>query len=145
MAFLRNLSKSVSKAAEQARFEADKLMRINKLNSDVSALTGEVEGATASIGTKVMELIEAGSLDIPEIGELVAQVKSLNSQLEAKNAELESAKAAKFEEGGAKSQPAEEAPPLSLDDVPSTTSCPECNAPVAEGAKFCPECGHKME
>ena len=104
MAFLKNLSKSVGKAAEQAKFEADKLMRINKLNSEVGALTGEIEGATASIGAKVIELVEAGSLDIPDVGELVAQVKSLNDKLAAKNSELEMAKAGKFEEGASKAE-----------------------------------------
>ena len=149
MAFLKNLSKSVGKAAEQAKFEADKLMRVNKLNSEVSDLTGEIEGATSSIGAKVMELYEAGSLEMPEIAELVAQVKSLSDQLGVKSAELEDARESKFGDPAPKSEPTEEAEPLSLDSsastTASTTACPDCGAQVAEGAKFCPECGHKME
>jgi len=140
MAFLDKLTKGVSKAAEQAKFEADKLMRVNKLNSEVSQLTGEVERTTAAIGAKVIELRKAGGLQLPELDELVNRVSTLEEQLAAKKAELEAVKAEKFEEGA----PAAQATVTPSEAAPSPKYCPNCGVTVQPGAKFCPSCGQKL-
>lgn len=134
MAFLDRLTKGVSKAAEQAKFEADKLVRVNKLNAEIGKLTREIEQTTANIGKKVIELQASGVIQIPDLDELIGQVKALETQLEAKQVELETVKAAKFEEG----IPAEEAASVSR-------PCPACGATVEAGARFCPACGQKLE
>jgi hypothetical protein len=146
MSFLNRLSKSVGKAAEQAKFEADKLVKVNKLQGEVGELGGQVTSVTADIGSKVIELAEAGALQLPEVEEMIAQVKVLSEQLAGKESELAAARSGKYEEAAqAVAEAVEEAPPLSLDDVPETVACAECGAQLTAGTKFCAECGHKME
>jgi hypothetical protein len=165
MSFLDKFTKGVGKAAEQAKFEADRLMRTNRLGSEVTQLTAEAEKATAAIGAKVMELRATGALQIPELDEMVQRVEALKAQVAAKQAELERARAEKFEVAPAAppaappveavyapppAPPAMEAVP-EPQPAPSATElapAPEATAPVAEAApaaKFCPGCGAPAE
>jgi len=132
MALFDKLSKGVSKAAEQAKFEADKLMRVNKLNSEVGDLTRQLSQTTASIGAKVMELQAAGKIQVPELEGLISQVKLLEAQLAAKKADWDAAKALKFEAVAAAAAAA------------PADKCPSCGAAVQPGTKFCPSCGQKL-
>jgi len=134
MAFLDRLTKGVSRAAEQAKFEADKLRRVNKLNSDVSDLVHGIEQAKSSIGAKVIELRAAGELQVPELDEIVARIEELEERLVAKREELEAARASKFEDEAAAPAP-----------EPASQKCPNCGAEVPAGAKFCGSCGAKIE
>lgn len=162
MTFLDRLTKGVGKAAEQAKFEADKLMRVNRLGSEVSQLATEAEKATAAIGTKVMELRAAGTFQVPELDELVQRVEALKAQVAAKEAELEKVKAEKFEAAvppqpvapaagvmppppsAPWAAPAPQATAAMAGAAPDAKFCPGCGAAVEPGAKFCPSCGQKM-
>ena len=84
MAFLDRLGKGVSRAANQAKFEADKVMRVNKLSSEASELARQVEQLTVEIGRKAIELVSIGQFDVPEMTELAAQVKAVEATLAAK-------------------------------------------------------------
>lgn len=121
MSFLDKLSKGVGEAADRAKFEADKLLRVKRLNSEIGNLANEIEQATLAIGTKAIEL------RIAELEELIQKVETLEAQLAAKKAELEAVKAEEFQE-----------------TAPSTMYCPNCGAAAKAGAKFCPSCGHKL-
>jgi len=147
MAFLDRLGKGVSRAANQAKFEADKVMRVNKLSSEATELARQVEQLTVEIGRKAIELISTGQFDVPEMTELAAQVKSVEATLAAKRVELDEAKLAKFEEVAA----AEVVPPVRA-SVPASAAetapgmhCTNCGAELQPGAKFCPSCGQKVE
>ncbi len=172
MSFLDKFTKGVSKAAEQAKFEADKLMRLNKVGAEVSGLVSETEKATAAIGTKVMELRAAGTLQVPELDEMVQRVEALKAQVAAKQAELERVRAEKLE-GTPEAPPVQVTPaqvqPASTPwaapapaPAPAATTgepapqaaapapesgpkfCPACGAASEPGTKFCPSCGQKL-
>ncbi len=134
MALFDKLSKGVSRAAEQARFEADKLMRINKLNSEVGELAHQKDQTIAGIGNKVIELRAAGTLQMPELDELIGQVQVLEGQIAAKKAELEVVKASKFEA----------AAPATAEAAAEAKHCPNCGMAIQPGTKFCPSCGQKL-
>ena len=139
MAFLDRLSKGVSKAANQAKFEADRVMRVNKLNSEANELARQVERLTVDIGRKAIELVTIGQFDVPEMTELAAEVRSLEATLAAKRVELDAAKEAKFEE-----EPGAAAVP----PVPPAVGelhCTNCGAELQFGAKFCPSCGQQVD
>ena len=165
MSFLDKFTKGVGKAAEQAKFEADKLMRINRLGSEISELTAEAEKATAAIGTKVMELRATGTLQMPELDEMIERVEALNAQVAAKQAELETVRAEKFEAPPAPqtvvpavevkpappsapwatgSPPAAQGAAPAAEPAASAKFCPNCGASAEPGAKFCPSCGQKL-
>lgn len=144
MAFLDRLGKGVTRAANQAKFEADKVMRVNKLSSEATELARQVEQMTVEIGRKAIELVSIGQFDVPEMTELAAQIKSVEAALAAKRVELDDAKAAKFEEMEA----APAAPvytPASAAETAPGMHCTNCGAELQPGAKFCPSCGQKAE
>ena len=134
MSFLDKLSKGVGRAAEQAKFEADKLVRVNRLNSDVEELVSQSEQATAAIGTRVMELQRTGALQVPDLDEAIRRVETLKGQLSAKRTELEAAKVETFEG----------VPATDAEAQPASGFCPNCGASIQTGAKFCASCGHKL-
>lgn len=139
MALLDKLSKSVSKAADQAKFEAEKLRKVTAKNSEVSKLKDELRSAKVAIGEKVLELKQSGQA-VPGLEELVGQAEALQSQAEQAERELEALKAMDYEEKAAEApaeQPAEQ-------PAGKAKFCPNCGAALAEGAKFCPECGAKV-
>lgn len=154
MPFFDKLSKGVSKAAEQAKFEADKMMKANKLNSELGDLARQAAQINTSIGAKVIELQAAGKIHIPELDELIAQLKNLDAEVAAKKAELEATKASKFEEAVASvaATPTRVVTPtLAASDAaapgaatPAMAKCPNCGAAVPPGTKFCPSCGQKL-
>ncbi len=147
MAFLDRLSKGVSKAANQAKFEADKMVRVNKLSSEATEMARQVETLTADVGRKALELISAGQIDAPELSELAAEVRTLEASLAAKRAELEEAKLARFEEEAEEAAPVVPAAPARTSAVETAPvlHCTNCGAELQPGAKFCPSCGQKVE
>jgi hypothetical protein len=167
MSFLDKFTKGVGKAAEQAKFEADKLVRMNRLGSELSQLTTDADKATAAIGTKVMELRAAGGLQMPELDEMIQRVEALKAQVAAKQADLDRARAEKFGEVPPVAQPAVAQPaappaeaayapppaPVATEAAPvppatEAAPAPQATAPAAEPApslKFCPSCGATAE
>ncbi len=140
MALFDRLSKGVAKAAEQAKFEADKLVRVNKLNTEVSELEKQITQTLVGVGRQALELVERGVIPMPpELEGMASQVQQMESQLAAKRAELEAAKASKYEDivgaapGAAVAAPEE-----------GGQFCPNCGEKVQQGAKFCPSCGQKI-
>ena len=171
MSFLDKFTKGVSKAAEQAKFEADRLVRLNKVGAEVSTLVTETEKATAAIGNKVMELRATGALQVPELEAMIQRVEALKAQVAAKQAELERVRTDRFE--GTPAVPPVQVPPAEVNPAampwaapapapapatetvpaPETAApvaevapkaCPNCGAAIEPGTKFCPSCGQKL-
>jgi hypothetical protein len=154
MPFLKNLSKSVGKAAEQAKFEADKLVKVNRLSGELSGLTGGMDKIIASIGNKVIELKAAGQIQLPaEVDDLIGQLDGLKGQIAAKRAQVDAAKAEKFEDHDAVPSPA---PMTAAPTAPAAAGqpagdaggtpkfCPNCGAGLEAGTRFCGTCGQKI-
>jgi peptidoglycan hydrolase CwlO-like protein len=145
MAFLDRLSKGVSKAADQAKFEADKLRKQQAINSELSKLKDQLASAKGDIADKVLELKQAGTLAVPELDSLIADAQALAEQAAAKEAELAAVKAMEYEEKAPAAGPAPAGPAPQAPQAGGTPKfCPNCGAALAEGAKFCPECGTKI-
>lgn len=133
------LAKGVSKAADQAKFEAAKLQKTQSLGSEVSRLKEQIGDAKAAIGEKVIQL-KAEGVTFPGLEEMMQTVDDLSGQLGVKEAELAAAKAMEYQAAGAAAAPVAEEPAPAAGPV---KFCPNCGAKLAEGAKFCPECGTK--
>lgn len=143
------LAKGVSKAAEQAKFEAEKLRRTNALNSEIARLKAQVMEAKSAIADKVLELKAAGA-SFPELEALIGTVGDLEAQVAAKEQELAEVKAMQFEEApapgpaGAEEAAAAHQPAEAPQPSAAPRFCPNCGAKLGEGARFCPECGAKV-
>jgi hypothetical protein len=134
------LAKGVSKAADQAKFEAAKLQKTQALGSEVSKLKQQVADAKAAIGEKVIQLKSEG-VSFPGLEEMVQTVDDLSLQLSDKEATLAAAKALEYQDAAASSAPVAETPAAPA--AGPVKFCPNCGAKLADGAKFCPECGTK--
>jgi len=121
MSILDRFTKGVGEAADRAKFEADKALRVRRIKSEVEKLEEQAQQATLAVGKKAVELRPAG------LEELIGSVESLQVQLEAKREELAKVQAEEFVE-------------------PEATAkfCPSCGTELQAGAKFCPSCGEKV-
>lgn len=172
MPFLDRLSKSVGRAAEQAKFEADKMVRVNKLNSEVSELGKQMEQITMQVGRQVVEMYRAGTLQVPQLSDQFMQLSELEKQLDTKKGDLDAAKATRFEDvsGPATPEPPVAATPVATPTPPAAAPtwtppaapvatpppatkgvgmgtephCTNCGEAVTPGTKFCPSCGAKQ-
>ena len=164
MAFFDKLAKKVSKGLEQATFEAEKLVRLNKLKIDLSALRKELLQVKATLADQVMEMHEAGSLNLPELGEPIQAVTVLEERVAAQEDELLTAQAETYRDEPEVEMPAvpatpqavvpvqteglqaeaPEAPAAAVPADASTRFCPECGTELLEGAVFCANCGSKV-
>jgi len=162
MPFFDNLAKKVSKGLDQASFEAEKLVRVNKLKSELAALRKELLEVKAALGDKVMELAEAGSLSVPELEDSIKAVTVLMGRVELQEKELAAVQAETYEDKAGTEVPAATAegtdvvpeatePPAPVgaesaqgEEVSPGKTCPQCGAEVPEGAVFCPNCGAKV-
>ncbi|GEM_PF-3366865 len=161
------LAKGVSKAAEQAKFEAEKVRKTSALNAEIAKLKQQVLEAKVAVADKVLELRAAG-MPFPELEALLPAIGDLQAQVAAKEQELAAVKAMQFEGAPAAApaqpvepvapepvqpvepvapepvQPAEPVAPAAQPAAAPARFCPSCGAKLAEGAKFCPDCGTKI-
>ena len=154
MAFFDKLAKKMSKGIEQATFEAEKLVRVNKLKSELSSLRTEVLQVKAVLADQVMELHGAGSLNLPDLEEAIQAVGVLAERAAVREDELLTAQAETYlskEEAEVPIAPAA-VPPVSVPEattpagdteVPSKF-CAECGGELKDEAVFCASCGAKV-
>jgi len=121
MSILDRFTKGVGEAADRAKFEADKALRVRRIKSEVEKLEGQVQQATVAVGQKAVELRPAG------LEGLIDQVEKLQVQLEAKKEELAKAQAEEF-----------------VEPEPTAKFCPSCGTELQPATKFCPSCGEKV-
>ena len=169
MAFFDNLAKKVSKGLDQANYEAEKLMRVNKLKNELSALRTELLQVKAVLADQVMELYGVGSLDLPDLEEPIKAVGVLAERAAMREDELLTAQAETYlskEEAQVPIAPAAALPravpmvaapsataqevgegqveaPAGASEVPSKF-CAECGAGLLDEAVFCASCGAKV-
>ena len=120
MSLLNRLTKGVGDAADRAKFEADKALRVRKMTSEVGKLEADLQRAIVALGERAMELRPEG------LEELVDQADGLKLQVAAKREELTTVKAEEF-----------------VEPEVSAKFCASCGTELEEGTKFCPSCGTK--
>jgi len=121
MSILDRFTNGVGEAADRAKFEADKALRVRRIKSEVEKLEEQVQEATVAVGKKAVELRPAG------LEGLIDQVEKLQVQLEAKKEELAKAQTDEF-----------------VEPEPTAKFCPSCGTELQPGTKFCPSCGEKI-
>ena len=170
----QQLGHQLRKGLDRIGFEADKLLRTNRIRSEATRLQEQADEKLFGIGAKVMELSERGAALEPELQALVSQVKKIEAELGRKKKELEAINGETWVEPEpppalrpAPSKPALPAPrqprqtsgqtgkqerpspkpALASNPTPSQEAeriCPVCKAQVRPQAAFCASCGYRL-
>ncbi len=129
MALFDKLAKKVTRGMGRTAFEADKLRRITEIKAKASSLRKEMAGLHKAVASRVIELRREGALELPEMDDEIQAVLALEDQIAEKEEELAGVQAEEFQAEG--------------EDVEEGV-CPQCQAELAEGVAFCPNCGAKV-
>ena len=122
-----------------AKFKADQLLRVNKVQNEIGALRRDVLGVREKIAEAVVQLHKQGPLTYPEVEELCLKIDQIETQIAEKDAQIAAIRA--------------ELPPVAAAAAGAavgtvggqpTVACPHCRVAVPVDAAFCPNCGKQI-
>jgi rubrerythrin len=117
---------SIRQGAAPAAFEADKLRRVNQVQSEITALKRQVNQHTTQLSDRAIELYKTGELTQVDLVAECEQIASQRDQITLKQTRVEEIQQETMKEEGAPSE---------------GVTCPVCGTPIPDGASFCPACG----
>jgi hypothetical protein len=155
---LSGIGQSLKRGLDRVGFEADKLMRTNRVRSESQRLSRHASKLMSQISEKVLELEAEGAELEPSLQALVDQVRDLRKKLASKADEVKAiANEAWVEPADGSGQPGEgmqsQLPPgkqiliegtAERVETPRPKVCPVCQGPLRPNSIFCPNCGHKL-
>lgn len=160
MGFLDNISKTISQGIDRAKFEADKLARVTRVQSEIGDIRRQLDTKRLELADRAVDLHKAGQIQSASIAALAREIESMRSAVTLKEDELQAAQGDAFVEPPhtAGSPPAQNvavtvepppvAPPQRATPPPSVASdrksCPSCGFVMPTSAMFCPNCGARV-
>ncbi len=140
--------KRLPKWLDRAGFEADKMMRVNRVRLELTRLEDEATAKTQSLGEKVMEISIAGTEVEAALAPLVGEIRALRDEIARKEEEVKAINSEAWSEEAPALAPAHD--PIAqrlqayVDAKTSDFNCPKCGALVRANKTFCPRCGRKV-
>lgn len=139
------------RGVDVAKFKAEQLMRVNRVQNEIGGLRGEIQGVRNKIADDVIELHKQTALSHAALDELCAQIDQFEVRIAEKEKEIEDIRAEQPPEA-TKASPAQapesEASQQVIDAEPVAASsnhkCVNCGAALQADAEFCPECGTRV-
>lgn len=159
MDFLKNLSNSLSKAAEATARKAGELTDTAKLKLRQNRIEADITDAYTDIGRLIYKQYKESADESEAIAAKCLAIDKSNEELAAIDAEIETikkaAEAAKAKEQNepvqdvheSEEEPAAEpAAAAEPEEAPAAESrtCSACGAEISADALFCPKCGQKL-
>lgn len=145
---------------DRAGFEADRLMRVNRVRAEASRLREQADDKTFALGKKVLELASAGDELNPDLKVMVDEVLKLQADAALKDEEVKAINAEQWVEpvipvapaspSAPATAPAQRADPIAqrlqayVEAKNNEFNCPKCGAVIRPNATFCPKCGRKV-
>ena len=126
MAFFDKLNKLVKDTGDKA----NELLEIGKLNAKISTERSAISTIKEQMGEYVWSKYQEGAAFDEQLSEYCASIQASLEAIAEIQAQIEEIKA-----------PKEEPTPA----APAVPTCPACGNQVSEEAKFCPDCGAKLE
>ena len=162
----RSLLDQFRRGLDRASFEADRMMRYNRVKAEAARLRQQGRERTFALGEKALELYRAGTLPQPELGDIAREIIALDSRIEQKEQEATVIQAEDWlpPEGeppadgdpqiGAATGPAPQpvTPPTTTPAASTAADrprghhyCATCGNELRPGAHFCAHCGAKQQ
>jgi hypothetical protein len=116
----------VRRRAGQARFETERVLRINRIRAHISVLQEQLDGDLSQLGHVTYELAGKGEIEHPQLRQICEQLDGVRAQVATAEAEIKSIQAETYEYVG------------------STVRCPACGADNDDEARFCHRCGSPL-
>ncbi len=162
------------KSFDRVGFEADRLMRANRVRAEANRLKKQAESQTRALGQKLIDMSAAGVKLDPELQAIVDEILQMQADVQTKNTEIEAINAEEWvepppppppppappsqpqlQQGGvvppAQSPQSSSRRPASQGTPGGETpaaqadiSCPVCHNSIRAGSTFCPHCGYKL-
>ena len=82
-----NIMDQFRRGLDRASFEADRLMRYNRVRAEASRLRQQAREQTQALGDKVLELYQANDLPAPALRDLARAIVELNERVDRKEDE----------------------------------------------------------
>jgi hypothetical protein len=148
---------------DRASFEADRMMRYNRVKAEAARLRQQGRERTFALGEKALEMYRAGTLPQMELGDIAREIIALESRITQKEQEATVIQAEDWvppaedaadgdPQIGASTGPAPQPVPPRPASTEAASSaaagghhyCSSCGNEVRPGSHFCMHCGAKQ-
>jgi hypothetical protein len=151
MSFIDNLLKKGTQGIERAKFEAEKIQRTLRMESELNDLKKSLDSKRLEFGDRALELYRAGMIQSPTLGSILRDIETFQQKVTLKEEELKIAQAEQFVDPAGTSSPtppSAQSVPVSVEAPPAPTytppPAPEAPATPVVSTKPCPSCGFMM-
>lgn len=162
MSFLDNLGRKFNEVSDRAKFEADKLQRTLRLESELGEFRRQLDTKRLEFGDRALELFKAGKIQSPTLAGILREIEALQASVTLKQEELRSAQSDTFMGGpSGYDAPRAQDVPISVEPparapqaTPPPTSysggttggrtCSNCGFQTPGNSVFCPNCGNRL-
>ncbi len=132
----------LKRGVDKTKFEADRVLRINKVQNEIGAVKREILGVREKIAEAVVQLHQQGPLAYPEVEDLCLKIDQFEAQIAEKETQIAAIRAEQLPIAVVAAGTAGVAATAFAGQP--TAPCPNCRAAVPIDAAFCPNCGHKI-
>ena len=162
MGFLDNIGKSLTQGIDRAKFEAERIARIARIQGEVSELNRQMDAKRLELADRAYELYKAGQIQSATIASIAKEIEKMRVRVTLKEDELKAAQTDTYVEPAPTptsppqtvqvsvepSAPTSTPPPQTVVPQPSVPTdkktCPNCGFVMPSTALFCPSCGTRV-
>jgi hypothetical protein len=123
---------NLRRGVDRAGFEVDRMLRANRVRSEIGNVRSQIDEQFRQIGRQIMEMYDRNATVPEQVRALCEQVRQYEAEIAQREVELEAI-------NNEVPTDAEPAPP-----GVATPKCWNCGQPVSAEAKFCSHCGSDL-
>lgn len=127
---------TLKRGVDRAGFELDRLLRANRVRSQINGLRSQVDEEVRQIGRHVFELYQQGEPLHEDLRKRCERIQEYQAEITEREAEVEAI-------NNETSPPAWSEPPMPEPVI--SPNCPGCGSPTPRDAIYCPRCGRQLE
>lgn len=132
----KNIDKGVSKASKKSAEIAEK----TKLQTQIMSLKNDKKNEISELGKVTYEMFKEGNLDEEVLNLKFESIMEIEKQIEEKEEKKENVEKEVDEVSDENIEESEK-----VESQPEEITCPNCGEKNPQDAKFCQNCGHKLQ